>query len=301
MNSRTLIGATLVFFSAVTFSAKAVIVKLALGTHQVDPVSLLTLRMAYSFPFFLLLGILSSRKSSRTPLGLRDVWLILFCGIVGYYLASLFDFLGLQYISAGLERLILFIYPTLVVLLMAFLYKAPITKRIVLALILSYAGVIFAFLHDFRRLETGAITGGLFILGSAITYALYLAVGGQLIHRLGSMRFTALAMMVSVLAVCLHFLLTRPPDLLLTLPPEIHGYALLMALVCTVLPAMLLAAGIKRIGSGAAAIIGSVGPVSTILLAYWILHESIDSSHIVGTALVLIGVLMVSTRKTVEV
>ncbi|MBL8020062.1 MAG: DMT family transporter [Leptospirales bacterium] len=300
MNSRTVIGAMLVFLAAVTFSAKAVIVKLALGTHQVDPVSLLTLRMAYSFPFFLLLGILSSKKSTRTAITGRDVALILFCGIVGYYLASLFDFLGLQYISAGLERLILFIYPTLVVLFMALFYKVPITRRIVLALVLSYAGVLFAFLHDFQRLEKDAITGALFIMGSAITYALYLAVGGQLIHRIGSMRFTALAMMVSVIAICVHFLMTRSYLLLINLSREIHSYAFIMAIVCTVLPAMFLAAGIKRIGSGPAAIIGSVGPVSTIILAYFLLGEPIDVYHMIGTALVLAGVLMVSTKKTTD-
>lgn len=300
MNSRTVIGAALVFLAAVTFSAKAVIVKLALGTHQVDPVSLLTLRMAYSFPFFLLLGILSSKKSTRTAISGRDIVLILFCGIVGYYLASLFDFLGLQYISAGLERLILFIYPTLVVLFMALFYRVPLTRRIVLALMLSYAGVLFAFLHDFQRLEKDAITGALFILGSAITYALYLAVGGQLIHRLGSMRFTALAMMVSVIAICVHFLMTRSYLLLIDLSREIHSYAFIMAIMCTVLPAMFLAAGIKRIGSGPAAIIGSVGPVSTIILAYFLLGEPIDGYHMIGTALVLVGVLMVSTKKTTD-
>lgn len=262
--------------------------------------SLLTLRMAYSFPFFLLLGILSSKKSTRTAISGRDIVLILFCGIVGYYLASLFDFLGLQYISAGLERLILFIYPTLVVLFMALFYRVPLTRRIVLALMLSYAGVLFAFLHDFQRLEKDAITGALFILGSAITYALYLAVGGQLIHRLGSMRFTALAMMVSVIAICVHFLMTRSYLLLIDLSREIHSYAFIMAIMCTVLPAMFLAAGIKRIGSGPAAIIGSVGPVSTIILAYFLLGEPIDGYHMIGTALVLVGVLMVSTKKTTD-
>lgn len=299
VDSSRIAGAVLVFLSAVAFSAKAVIIKLAfLG--PVDPITLLTLRMIFSFPFFLILAVISSKKSRSPGISRGDWFLILFCGVVGYYLASLFDFLGLQYISAGLERLILFIYPTFVVLISVFAFGKRVTKQIAIALVLTYAGIAFVFWHDFGTFGENAWIGGGLILLSAITYAFYLAIGGRLIGRLGSMRFTTLALLVSVGAVVIHFLLTRPLHLLSDVDQKTYGYAFLMAMVCTVLPTLLLASGIRRIGSSAAAIIGSVGPVSTIALAWWFLDEHVDISHAIGTILVLSGVLTVSLQKTDE-
>ncbi len=295
LDSRKAAGALLVFLSAVAFSAKAVIVKLAFK-GPVDAITLLTLRMIFSFPFFAALAILSSKNSSYATPSRRDWGLIIFCGIVGYYLASLFDFLGLQYISAGLERLILFTYPTFVVLFSFFAFKQRISLRIFGALVLTYLGIGFVFVHDLGRVGAAAPPGAVLILLSALTYALYLAVGGRLIVRLGSMRFASLALLVSVLAVVLHFTLTRPLHILWELDARTYAYAFFMAVVCTVLPTMLLASGIRRIGSSPAAIIGSVGPISTIVLAWWFLGEDFDLTHAAGTLLVLTGVLIVSLQ-----
>lgn len=286
-------GALLVLASAIAFSSKAVIVKLAFQ-QNVHPVTLLALRMLYSAPFFLAVSIVSSKKTR--PLSRQEWLLTIGCGVLGYYLASLLDFLGLQYIPAALERLILFIYPTFVVLLGALVFKTRITRSVVLALFLCYGGIVFVFASDMTLLEHAALKGALLILGSAAAYALYLVFGGSLMIRIGSMRFTAIAMLVSTACVLVHTAVLDPGDLLRQ-PLSVHLFSGLMAVVATVLPALLLAAGIRRIGSETAAVIGSAGPVSTILLAWWFLDEPFTPVQGVGTALVMAGVLVVSLSK----
>jgi drug/metabolite transporter (DMT)-like permease len=297
MRTEQLAGALLVLCSAVAFSSKAVIVKLAFKSN-VDAVTLLALRMIYSAPFFLLIAVVSSKKSSRS-LSRREVMATVFCGVVGYYLASLFDFIGLQYIPAALERLILFIYPTFVVLLAAVVYRKPIRQSLVIALGLCYGGILFVFLSDVGLLDRGALTGSLFILGSAAAYALYLVFGGSLMVKIGSMRFTALAMLVSTGCVLVHLGILHPASLF-GLSLELHLYSMLMAIVATVLPALLLAAGIRRLGPGPAAVVASAGPVSTILLAWYFLDEQFTIEQSIGTLFVLAGVLVVSLSKKEE-
>lgn len=290
-------GALLVLSSAVAFSSKAVIVKLAFKS-DVDAVTLLALRMIYSAPFFLVVAVVSSKKSARS-LSRKDILGTLLCGAVGYYLASLFDFIGLQYIPAALERLILFIYPTFVVILGVLIHRTPVRRPVVLALALCYGGIASVFLSDVGLLRRDALTGSLFVLGSAGAYAIYLVFGGSLMLRIGSMRFTALSMLVSTLCVLIHLAAVHPYTLL-NLGLEVHLYSLLMAVVATVLPSLLLAAGIRRVGPGPAAVIGSAGPVSTILLASWFLDEPFTAAQALGTALVLSGVLLVSLSKKQE-
>ena len=283
-------GALCVVGSAVAFSAKAVIAKVGYR-HGADPATLLALRMAFSLPFFLGAALVTSR--GRAPLPRAELGKIVMLGVLGYYLASVLDFYGLVHISAGLERLILFVYPTLVVVMSAFFFKTPITRRTLVALGLTYGGVLLAV-----KTETAGATGAelwvgvAMIFGCALSYATYLVGSGRLIPRIGSLRFTALAMIVSTAAMMLHFWIVG--GRFSGHAPAVYVDGLLLALVCTVLPVFLLAEGIRRIGAGPSAIIGAVGPVSTIALAHAVLGEPVHLMQAVGTALVLVGATVVA-------
>jgi len=292
-----LVGAGLVLVAAIGFSAKAIFVKLAYR-YQVDPITLLALRMLMSLPFFIVAAFWSRRE--RAPrLDGRQWGAVVFLGVVGYYLASLFDFLGLQYVSAGLERLVLFLYPTLVVLLTVVRYRRPITSREIIALLLSYGGIAFVFLHDLQ-VDGGSVPlGTALVFASALAYALYLVGAGELVHRIGTLRLTAYVMTVSSAAVIVQFLVTHPLAAL-DQPDPVYGLAVAMALLSTVMPAFLLTAGISRIGARTASMIGAVGPVSTIALAALFLGEPLSAVQLFGVALVLIGVITVSLQSRVR-
>jgi drug/metabolite transporter (DMT)-like permease len=270
INLRQAMGALMVFLSAVCFSSKAVIVKLAYQ-YPVDAVSLLALRMFFSVPVFVLTGYLSQKSTQKSAgaanpatLSRSDYFWLVIMGLVGYYLSSLFDFLGLQYITAGLERLILFVYPTLVVLLSALFLGKPISRNQFLALVLTYAGVLLVLLGDVHvESRANMIKGGLLVFTSAITYAAYLMGSGQLIPKFGTVRFTSYAMTLAALGVFGHYLVAGEQSLL-ALPGPVYGYSFLMAMIATVAPAYLLSAGIQRVGAGNASIIASIGPISTI-------------------------------------
>jgi drug/metabolite transporter (DMT)-like permease len=219
------------------------------------------------------------------------VWL----GFIGYYLASLLDFMGLVHITAALERLVLFLYPTLVVLLSAVLLGKPVTRRAVLALLLSYAGIMLVFVHDLGTAGNprDIWIGGALVFGSAVFYALYLVQSGPVIARLGSLRFVAGAMLVSTGFVVAHFVLTRDLELL-AVPPSIHGLSLAMAVFSTVLPVWLVAEAIRRIGANTASLIGALGPVFTMGLGALMLGEPVRAVQLAGAALVLVGVTLVT-------
>lgn len=288
----SLIGAGLVFLSAVGFSLKAVLVKLAY-VYAVDPVTLLALRMGFSLPFFLGAALWISRQQSRVRLETRDWLSVLILGLLGYYLASYLDFLGLQYVSAGLERLILFTYPTMVLLLSALLLKRAISGRDAVALLISYGGIGLAFAHDASLQQDGALWGALLIAGSALSYAIYMIGSGQAIARFGVAQFTAYAMTVSSVAVMLQFFAVHDLEMLV-LPRRVYELALVMAIVSTVLPAFMLSAGIRRIGASQASLISAIGPISTIVLGHLLLSEPITLMQIAGTALVCAGTLIIS-------
>ncbi|MGA7801830.1 MAG: DMT family transporter [Gammaproteobacteria bacterium] len=288
-----LVGSGLVLVAAMGFSAKAIFIKLAYR-YQVDPVTLLALRMLMSLPFFVAAAAWSRRE--RAPRLNRREWAsVVFLGVSGYYLASLFDFLGLQYVTAGLERLVLFLYPTLVVLITVIRYRRPIAGREILALVLSYGGIAFVFLHDLRVEGGNVPLGTALVFGSALAYALYLVGAGEVVHRIGTLRFTAYVMTVSCVAVVVQFLVTEPLAAL-GQPAPVYGFAGAMALLSTVMPAFLLTAGIRRIGARTASMIGAVGPVSTIALAAVFLGEPVSAVQLFGAALVLVGVVTVSLR-----
>lgn len=294
-NSR-LGGAVLVTIAAIGFSGKAVIIKLAYR-YGVDAVTLLALRMVFSAPLFLALGWWAGRGAAVAPLSGADRCSVVVLGLAGYYLASYFDFLGLQYITAALERLVLFLNPTIVVLFSAVLFGRRITRRDVVAIALSYIGIAVVFGHDFATQPGNVVLGSLWVLLSALFYAAYLIGSGRLVERVGSMRFACYAGMVSCVGVIVQFALTRDVGVIFAQPAPVYWLSLLMALASTVLPIVLMSEGIRRIGASHASIVGSIGPVSTIFLAAIFLGEAITVVQVSGAALVLVGVLAISLSR----
>lgn len=291
-----LAGVALVVFSAVAFSAKAIIIKLAYR-HGVDAVTLLALRMAMSAPFFVAIAWWTSRGEGASPLSAADWRAVVFLGIVGYYLASLFDFLGLQYITAALERLVLFLYPTFVVLISAAMYGRRITGRDLSALAVSYAGIALVFANDLATRQENVLLGAFWVSLSALAYAIYLIGNGRMVRTMGSVRFASLASVVSCAAVLAHFFVVRDPSLLGSQPAPVYWLSLLMAIVSTVLPVILMSVGIRLVGSSHASMLGTVGPVATIFLGFAFLGEPITAIQLAGAALVLVGVLAISTAR----
>lgn len=294
------IGVTLAVLAAFGFSFKAILIKLAYAVPmavRVDPVTLLSLRMVLALPFFVWAGFRASREAPS--LTRRDWGMLLALGLLGYYGASLFDFLGLQYISAGLERLILFTYPTLTILIGVLFMGKSLHRREVFSLLLSYAGIGLAFAHDleFSGTAQNVLIGGLFVFGSSLTYSLYLSGSAPMIQRLGAMRFTALVMIVSTVAAQAHFLVSQPLAAY-ALPPRIYAYMLGIVAFSTVLPMFMQSESIARIGAGRSVLIGTIGPVLTIFFGWWILDEPMSLAQMAGTGLVLTGVLLATRRKS---
>lgn len=280
-------GVSLALFAAFGFSLKAIFIKLAYP-YGVDAVTLLTLRMAFSLPVFLWVGL--ARRHTGTALSVGDWCRVALLGCLGYYGASILDFWGLQYISAGLERLILFTYPTLTLLIGALFQGKPFGRREVIAVALCYAGIGFAFAHDLGLGEMrDVLIGGALVFASSIAYALYLAGSGTLIARLGAMRFTALAMLASSAFTLLHFVAVQPFSALIQ-PLPVYGWSLAMAALSTVLPVFALAAAIRRLGAGPTALYGMIGPLLTIFFGWWLLDESVSVAQGVGAVLIVAGI-----------
>ena len=298
-SSEALIGAAFVFVSAIAFSAKAIFIKLAYA-YSVDAVTLMALRMLIATPFFIVLAILSSQDKSTHTLSVRDWISIVALGLAGMYFSQLFDFLGLEHVSASMERTILFLYPTFVVVITAVLTGKTIGRRGILALMLSYAGIVLVAAHELSfENNAGTFMGAGFVFISAVTYSSYLVGSGPAIQKLGTQRFTGYTMVVACIAVLMHFSATHPISSL-ELPRQVYVLGFVMAIVSTVLPVMLLNAGIKRIGGTKASLISSVSPVSTLLLAVIFLNEAITVKQIIGTCLVLTGVLTITLSRSSE-
>ncbi|MBO9564430.1 MAG: DMT family transporter [Niastella sp.] len=297
-NSITWTGFGITFLGAIMFSTKAIIVKLAFNHASVDALTLLTLRMIFSLPFYVGAVWLVNKQENATPLTRQQWMVVLVLGIFGYYLSSLFDFVGLQYISAGLERLILFLYPTFAVLINSFVFKQPIRRAQRWALVLTYVGIGLAYFGELR-VDTGNPNfyyGSLLIFLCAITYSIYIAGSGYIIPKVGATKFTAYAMLAATGGIFIHFLFAGNFQALQQ-GAGLWWYGILLAVVATVIPSFLISYGMKRIGSNNVAIISSIGPVSTILQAHWVLGESIFLEQIVGTALVIIGVLLIGWKE----
>jgi drug/metabolite transporter (DMT)-like permease len=291
----TWIGVALVLAASVGFSARGVLVKLAYP-YGVDATTLMTLRMIFALPFFVAMALFAGAPAA--PLRRADWAMLLALGFIGYYLSSFLSFLGLVYVPASLERLLLYLTPTLVVLMSALVFKQRVRRHHVIALAMTYSG-IFLVLGDSlvaAQQPQPLLIGGALVFCSALTYAAYLIGSGTIIPRLGSLRFTAYASGTACLFVIAQFVLTRDLAALdLALPVYLYGLA--MAIVSTVLPTWMMAEGIGRIGANQASIVSSIGPVSTIVLAALILGEPITPIQVCGAGLVLAGVWLVGSKR----
>lgn len=294
-------GSLFAVLAALGFSFKAIFVKLAYAAGPVDAISLLAMRMAMALPLFVWLVWFSGRQSP-TRLTPADGLRVILLGLLGYYLSSLFDFYGLQYISAGLERLILFTYPTLVLIFQAIALRERPTTRTLAAMGLCYLGLGIAFVHDVSISGVGqqVILGSLWVFASAVTYALYYSGTGIVLKRMGSMRMAGLCGTASSLMVLAHYLLVADINQLWQLPAAVWLNAGLMAIFSTVLPIYWVALAIQRMGPTQTAAVGNLGPVLTVLASWAILSEEISTYQVLGLALVLFGVtrLKPAAKKT---
>jgi drug/metabolite transporter (DMT)-like permease len=292
--SRLASGLVLAVLGAIAFSGKAIIVKLAYR-HGVDAMTLLMLRMALALPFFILMTWWAGRlRDGIKPQTLtwRDRLGIIWLGFSGYYLASYLDFAGLAYISASFERLILYLNPTFVVLLGALLYRRPISGYQWLGLLISYGGVLLAFGHEVQLSGDAVWTGSALVFGSAVSYALYLSYSGEMVRKLGALRLVGSASAVACVFCIAQFLVLRPLGNLQGLAPEVWTLSIINAAACTVIPVLLVMLAIERLGSGLAAQVGMVGPMSTLFMAALFLDEPLTYWVLGGTVLVLLGVFV---------
>ncbi|MFC5045827.1 DMT family transporter [Aquimarina hainanensis] len=293
-NSSTYTGIVFAILGVILFSAKAVLVKMAYE-YQISSEHLLLFRMIFSLPFYIVIGIWSRLKHPEKVTQSDYGW-VLFFGVIGYYLASYFDFLGLQYIKAGLERIILFIYPTLVLLISRFFFKKKISNRQLIAIGITYVGVTITFWEEVGANSSHLELGAFLIFLSALTYASYLVGSGWLIPKFGVVTFTSYVMIVSSICVLVQYLLFDREDLTVY-PTEVYLIGGIMAIFSTLAPSYLVSAAIARLGASNFSIIASLGPASTIVLAYFLLGEQLSSVQMIGSGIVIIGIYIVTRKK----
>lgn len=285
-------GLGLAVAGAILFSTKAIVAKL-IYRYPVDAVTLIAFRMMFSLPIFAAIAWWQARKN--TPLSTSDRWRILFLGLVGYYLSSFLDFLGLQYISAGLERLILFLTPSFVLFIHAVWFKRPIRKAQWISLLVAYLGIVLVFMHDLSFNGKQVVLGAGLVLGSAIAYASYLIQSGEMVARLGSLRLVSYAMCISSVACIGQFLVLRPIETFQQ-PLPVLGLSVINAIFCTVFPVFLTMFAVKRVGAAVASQAGMIGPVSTLALGTIFLQEQVSSWQIMGAGLVIAGMYLLGRK-----
>lgn len=292
-------GVVLAIGGTFLFALKSIVIKLAYAAGATS-VDVLAVRMAMALPFYVaVLWWLRRPGVDRKlpPIHGTQVAVAIVLGFLGYYLASYLDLRGLEYISAQLERLTLFTYPTMVAVLAAVFLQEPLTTRVVAAIALSYAGVFLMYGQEARTSSSGAVGWGVaLVLGSALSYSLYLLLAKPMMQRIGSRRFTSLAMIGSTVFVAVHYVATIPVENLLKLAPIVYVYGFVLAVVCTVLPSFMINESIVRIGATRTTVIGTVGPVLTMLLAIAVLDEPSTIYHAAGMVVAVLGVSLVAVR-----
>jgi drug/metabolite transporter (DMT)-like permease len=292
------VALVLAAIGVIFYSTKAVFVKMAY-VYGIDPVSLMTYRLLFSMPFYIVVWSIHNIKNKDEPkANLKEVLLIVFLGVIGYYFSSLLDFIGLQYLDASLERLILFIYPTIVLILSRIFLKKRITRDQLLAIGLTYIGVFVIFSQNiFDRAESeNVLLGAGLIFLCAFTYATYLVGSNSLLPKLGTVNFTTYVMVVSFLTVLIHYCIEFGFTFK-SYASEVYVISFFMAFISTVLPSYMIAEAIKRMGANTVGIMGSLGPVSTISLSIIFLGESLTVVQYIGAMIILGGIFMISVRK----
>ncbi len=289
-------GIICILIGTCCFAAKGILIKVAYR-YGVTATPLLMLRMLFALPFYAGVAIWLQTQEQST-LSRVEIWQIIGLGLLSYYISSLFDFMGLQYISAGLERLILYVYPTLVLLILAFVKHKKISSTEKLSLAIAYTGMLLVFIHDIKlsnSWETTSLGSGLVLL-STISFASFIVLAGDMIPRVGSLRFTAYGMLSACVGVIAHNLIVEGTNSICQ-PLPVYGLAFTLGIFCTVIPSFLMNEGIRIIGSSRTAILGSFGPVVTLFLGAWVLSESLSPTQLVGAALVIGGVALTSRKK----
>ena len=284
----------------ILFSTKAILIKLCFKTTNIDASSLLMLRMLFSLPFYAAAMWYFFANQQVKKVKASTYFAACLIGLLGYYLSSLFDFIGLQYVSASIERIILFIYPTLAVLLNLLIFKVAITKRQWLAILITYFGIGLAYWGELNQIPDTKMFffGTWMILLCAVTFAFYLVGSGKIIPKIGAPQFTSLSMLAASVGIFVHYFVTHYQDSTAILDmPILHSssiyYVIALAIIGTVIPSFLMSGGMKRIGSNDLAIITSIGPVSTLFQARWVLNEAFSWEQILGTVFVVLGVILV--------
>lgn len=292
-------GILLAIGGACLFSTKPIIIKFAYA-YPIDAVTLMTLRMGFSLPFFLVFAVMAWRERSQKGIETDYSRLTLaktaMLGVLGYYVASYLDLEGLTMVTAQFERLILFTYPTIVIFLGALLFRQLISPRIMAAVALTYVGLAILFGQDLQLFGTEIIRGAIYVFGAAVTFAVYIVFSQFEIKKLGSRLFTCFAMIAASLAIIMHFALTHSVSMLIQ-PMQIYGLTFLIALFSTVIPSFMVAAAIEKIGVGPTATLSGIGPVYTTLLGISLLGEPFTTWHFVGMVLVLSGALILSQKR----
>ena len=288
-----LIGVIVLIFANIGFSSKAVIIKLMYRYH-IDTISVLAMRMLFSLPIFIIIALILFLRKDNVRLTFKEWLSISGLGILSYYISSWLDFTGLQFLSASVERLILFTYPTIVVLISAFFLHKKITNVQKIALLLTYLGVAVAFIAEKGLGEQKNIwLGSIYVFSCAITYAFYVVGTGELVHRFGSIKFSCYAMIAATMPIIIQCYAANRIDIF-HFPKEVYFLSFFLVVIATVIPIFLIVEGIRIVGASNSSIIGFVGPVSTIFLAYIFLNENVSFLQLVGTAIVLVGVWLVS-------
>lgn len=293
--TRYLLGVFILMVANMGFSTKAVIIKLMYQYH-VDTFSVIALRMLLSAPVYIVVAIVLAQRKDNIPLTRKELLSVAGLGILSYYISSMLDFWGLQYISAGVERLILFTYPTMVLVISAVLFKKKIGTPQYIAMILTYIGVAIAYVAE-KGLgdQKNVVLGASLIFTCAITYSFFVVGTGELVKRLGSIKFTCYAMLAATLPALIQSGIYDGMNIF-NFPTEVYSLSIWLAVVATVFPTFMIVEGIRLVGANNSGIIGFVGPVWTIFLANWLLGEPITLMQSVGTAIVLAGVFLISWK-----
>jgi drug/metabolite transporter (DMT)-like permease len=284
----------------ILFSTKAILIKLCFKTTNIDASSLLMLRMLFSLPFYAAAMWYFFANQQIKKAKASTYFAACLIGILGYYMSSLFDFIGLQYVSASIERIILFIYPTLAVLLNLLIFKVAITKKQWMAILITYIGIGLAYWGELNQIPDTKMFffGTWMILLCAVTFAFYLVGAGKIIPKIGAPQFTSLSMLAASVGIFIHYFVTHQQGIASIVDmPILYSsslwYVIALAIIGTVIPSFLMSGGMKRIGSNDLAIITSIGPVSTLFQARWVLNEAFSWEQIMGTVFVVLGVILV--------
>ncbi len=290
-------GVLFVAWGAILFSAKAIFIKLAYAQHPITDITLLTLRFGFALPFFIGIAFYRIKNQKMNLVTRKDIGFIAALSMLGYYIASWFDFKGLQYVPAGVERIILFVYPTFVVLFSKFLLHKNISKTSIIALTITYLGIIIIAFDPQLFNSPKILEGAVYIFISGITYALYLTYGGEIIQKYGSINFNTIAMIFSSVYVIIHFIFFESTDIF-ALPYQMYLYGFLLATISTVLPTFLVMEGINLLGANRASIVATLGPVSTIILGYYFLNEIFTFQEFIGSVFIVAGVILIGKQKS---